>query len=70
MKNYAIIILLGLFTLFTACNSSANTKKIAPADGKNHKIVKHYTCTMHPDVITEKPGVCPKCGMDLVQKNN
>jgi hypothetical protein len=27
-----------------------------------------YTCTMHPDVITDKPGNCPKCGMALVQK--
>ena len=27
-----------------------------------------YTCTMHPDVVSDKPGKCPKCGMDLVQK--
>jgi hypothetical protein len=70
MKNYAIITLLGLFTLLTACGAPGNPKKIAPAEGKNHKIVKHYTCTMHPDVITDKPGICPKCGMDLVEKNN
>ncbi len=25
-----------------------------------------YTCPMHPDVRSEKPGRCPKCGMDLV----
>jgi RND family efflux transporter MFP subunit len=25
-----------------------------------------YTCPMHPDVISDKPGKCPKCGMDLV----
>jgi membrane fusion protein, copper/silver efflux system len=25
-----------------------------------------YTCPMHPDVISNKPGKCPKCGMDLV----
>lgn len=24
-----------------------------------------YTCPMHPEVIDEKPGVCPKCGMAL-----
>ena len=28
--------------------------------------VKKYTCTMDPDVITDKPGKCPKCGMELV----
>ena len=25
-----------------------------------------YTCPMHPDVISDKPGKCPKCGMNLV----
>lgn len=29
-----------------------------------------YTCSMHPEVISDKPGKCPKCGMDLVQKNS
>ena len=27
-----------------------------------------YTCTMHPEVVSDKAGKCPKCGMDLVQK--
>lgn len=27
-----------------------------------------YTCTMHPEVISDKPGKCPKCGMKLVEK--
>src|SRR5262249_702639 len=25
-----------------------------------------YTCAMHPKVITDHPGNCPKCGMTLV----
>ena len=25
---------------------------------------------MHPEVILDKPGKCPKCGMDLVQKDS
>jgi hypothetical protein len=24
-----------------------------------------YTCPMHPEVVTEHPGNCPKCGMKL-----
>ncbi|KKT78442.1 MAG: Copper-transporting P-type ATPase [Microgenomates group bacterium GW2011_GWB1_44_8] len=24
-----------------------------------------YTCPMDPDVVSDKPGKCPKCGMDL-----
>lgn len=27
-----------------------------------------YTCTMNPEVTSDKPGKCPKCGMDLVEK--
>lgn len=27
-----------------------------------------YTCMMHPEVDTNKPGKCPKCGMKLVPK--
>lgn len=27
-----------------------------------------YTCTMHPEVMSDKPGKCPKCGMTLVVK--
>ena len=28
-----------------------------------------YTCSMHPDVVQEKAGKCPKCGMDLTEKH-
>jgi transcription initiation factor IIE alpha subunit len=24
-----------------------------------------YTCPKHSDVVSDKPGKCPKCGMDL-----
>ena len=27
-----------------------------------------YTCSMHPDVQSDKPGKCPKCGMNLEKK--
>jgi Heavy metal binding domain len=37
------------------------------AAGKQEKKQK-YTCPMHPEVITDHPGNCPKCGMKLVPK--
>src|SRR5437764_11512373 len=24
-----------------------------------------YTCPMHPEVVSDRPGSCPKCGMAL-----
>ena len=27
-----------------------------------------YTCPMHPEVVSDRPGKCPKCGMKLVVK--
>lgn len=34
------------------------------AGGRGGKTL--YTCVMHPEVQSEHPGKCPKCGMDLV----
>lgn len=31
---------------------------------------KVYTCSMHPEVISEQPGNCPKCGMELVLQSS
>lgn len=27
-----------------------------------------YSCSMHPEVTSDKPGKCPKCGMTLVKR--
>ncbi|NRF40109.1 multicopper oxidase domain-containing protein [Pedobacter foliorum] len=35
-----------------------------PSDQKKEPIT--YTCPMHPEIHTDKPGNCPKCGMKLV----
>ncbi|SHF94192.1 membrane fusion protein, Cu(I)/Ag(I) efflux system [Flavobacterium micromati] len=40
----------------------------------NHTESSHekevYTCSMHPEIIRDKPGNCPICGMTLVKKVN
>ncbi len=46
-------------------NTDQQQKKGASAE-KAEKV--SYTCPMHPEVISDKPGKCPKCGMDLVKK--
>lgn len=29
-----------------------------------------YTCSMHPEIISNKPGNCTKCGMNLIPKKS
>lgn len=36
-------------------------------DASSHQNVV-YTCSMHPQIIRDKPGNCPICGMTLVKK--
>ena len=36
------------------------------SEGKKAAVL--YTCPMHSEVVSDKPGKCPKCGMDLVKK--
>jgi ssDNA-binding Zn-finger/Zn-ribbon topoisomerase 1 len=76
MKKYiSIAILLSLMTTaFIACNNSDtknnNSSTQTDTTGKRQVMVtdEMYTCTMHNEVMSEKPGKCPKCGMALVKQ--
>ncbi|MEY2491391.1 MAG: hypothetical protein QOH24_342 [Verrucomicrobiota bacterium] len=41
----------------------AQEPKVSPSPAVAHQ---KYTCVMHPEVVSDKPGKCPKCGMELV----
>lgn len=41
---------------------SAKFKKYSAGAGKKMS----YVCPMHPNEVSDKPGKCPKCGMDFV----
>ena len=57
------LIAMGGATLFTACKSNRHSTAL------EHKHPKEsWTCSMHPEIVRDKPGVCPICGMDLIKK--
>ncbi len=37
-------------------------------DLKKMNMKKVYTCSMHPEIVSDKKGECPKCGMALTEK--
>lgn len=62
-----VIIFLFIATFITAAFAQ-NAKEKTPVTRTDTTGNIVYTCTMHPEVITDKPGKCPKCGMALVAK--
>ncbi|WP_312334831.1 efflux RND transporter periplasmic adaptor subunit [Sphingobacterium sp.] len=64
--KYIVCFLMIILTLYS-CNNNAD--KNGHSDS-SHAVESSltYTCPMHPEVISDKPGKCPKCGMELEQK--
>lgn len=61
LVSTALILSFGLF--FTACNDdnkNAKTEQLAAGET--------YTCPMHNEVMSDEPGKCPKCGMNLEKR--
>ena len=53
--------------LLTGCGDPEST---ATSDSGETAQVQLWTCGMHPNVITEEPGQCPICGMNLTPVKN
>lgn len=57
------------FALLVSLFAASCTKKDAPVQHSHAESVEAvYTCPMDPEVISDKPGSCPICKMDLVLK--
>ena len=70
-KTLLSIITIVVVMLITISCGNNETKTSEMKDSMNMKTDVsgvQYTCPMHPEVLTDKPGSCPKCGMDLVKK--
>lgn len=61
------IIMLFVATFTTFVTFAQKSKASLPASKKGIIILANYSCSMHPDVVSNKPGKCPTCAMDLTQ---
>lgn len=74
MKQAIVAIMLLAATILAACSgggSSSSAKDTATSTTATDTTQKmmasvKYTCKMHPEVISDTPGHCPKCGMEMV----
>ncbi len=66
MKKLIPFLMLGILlatgsALLSSCSSDEKDKTEKTASEETQL----WTCGMHPEVIMEEPGQCPKCGMNL-----
>ena len=65
LLNAALATAIGIAVFgFAGCKDSKATQSNSTQSGASSKI--QYTC---PEVVQDKPGSCPKCGMALVEKH-
>ena len=71
MNKIILVLGIGLFLTLIACKGQEETKleqpKVNVKESAAEKIY-YYTCPMeaHKNVVSDKPGKCPECGMNLV----
>ena len=53
---------------FGACAIHCASHKMDHNKVRNENATAAYSCPMHPDVTSDKPGKCSKCGMDMAKK--
>ena len=71
-KMVLIMLVVGLFFGWLLFHSSGgrtygdnSNESVAEHDHSNEKATI-WTCSMHPQIRSDKPGKCPICGMDLI----
>ena len=70
MKNLFNICAIGLVLSCASCTNSEKPIQASEDTVTHIKSDAIYTCPMHPEVLSDKPGSCPDCKMDLVVKSD
>lgn len=60
INHQPLYIIMLLLVVLIGCSKNEKNEQVSKKE--------YWTCTMHPEVRSDKPGVCPICNMDLVKK--
>jgi membrane fusion protein, copper/silver efflux system len=70
MKTLLIFLTVVLSLSLASCSRSAAGRAAQGDSTAVTQTKEYYTCPMHPQVHSDKPGSCPICHMDLVKVSN
>src|SRR4051812_37359649 len=68
MKKPVVILISAIALAVTTGAKAQEELGRSPAVTEHEQNKVQYTCPMHSDVVLDRPGTCPKCGMTLVLK--
>src|SRR3989337_32185 len=63
-----IVTVLVVLSVLISCKQEQKNDEHAGHD--TQASATKYTCAMHPQIVQDKPGNCPICGMTLVEVNS
>ena len=67
--KYALILLTGLFLGWIIFSGGSSRETHSSSEHHDHDHGSEetiWTCSMHPQIRMEEPGLCPLCAMDLI----
>jgi len=66
MRKEILVLIASAFSLLMITTAIAQHSDHGHDHEQEQEKKQKYTCTMHPEVVMDHPGNCPKCGMKLV----
>lgn len=68
MRKLINTIAISIILFLAACSSSEKPAAAGTDTISTQKTASTYICPMHPEIMSDKPGICSICKMDLVEK--